>query len=73
MLEILVTIIVGLAVNELSPWVARKIVIWSAHRRYVPPSWAEFRAEEFAAHIDARPGKLFKLITFIARNVSVRR
>jgi hypothetical protein len=56
----------SLAVNEccdVSPWIARKLVRWSAHRRYAPSSRAEVRAEECAAYIDDRPGKLFKLLT----------
>lgn len=64
--QILFAIITGLAVNEccdVSPWAARKLVRWSAHRRYVPPARAELRAEELAAFIDDRPGRLFKLIT----------
>jgi len=58
--QILLAIITGLAVNEcseMSPWAARKLVRWSAHPRYAPPS----RAEELAALIDDRPGRLFKL------------
>jgi hypothetical protein len=64
--QILLAIAVGLAVSEFSevcPWVARKLVRWSAHRRYVPPACAELRAEELGAFIDDRPGRLFKLIT----------
>jgi hypothetical protein len=64
--QILLAIAVGLAVSEFSevcPWAARKLVRWSAHRRYAPPSRAELRAEELAAYIDDRPGRLFKLIT----------
>lgn len=64
--QILLTIITGLAVNEccdVSPWLARKLVRWSAHRRYAPPARAELRAEELAAYIDDSPGKLFRLIT----------
>jgi hypothetical protein len=56
----------ALAVNEccdLSPWAARKIARWSAHLRYTDSDRAETRAEELAAVIDDRPGKLFKLIT----------
>ncbi len=52
--------------NELcdfSPWCARKLVRWSAFRRYANPGRAEMRAEELAAVIDARPGNLLKLIT----------
>jgi hypothetical protein len=65
--QILLAIVVGLAVSEFSevcPWGARKLVRWSAHRRYAPPSRAELHAEELAAYIDDRtPGRLFKLIT----------
>ena len=56
----------GLAINEcteLSPWAAREIVRWSTRVRYTDPSRARERSEELAALIDARPGKLFKLIT----------
>ncbi|HZI77106.1 MAG TPA: hypothetical protein VFD73_24345, partial [Gemmatimonadales bacterium] len=56
----------ALAVNEwceLSPWAAQKIARWSAHLRYADSERAEVRAEELAAVIDGRPGKLFKLIT----------
>jgi AcrR family transcriptional regulator len=65
-LEILMGIALGLLVNEccdVSPWLARKFVRWSAHRRYVDQCRAETRAEELVALIDDRPGKLFKLIT----------
>src|SRR5690242_2151763 len=56
----------ALAVNEcceLSPWAAQKIARWSAHLRYADSERAKVRAEELAAVIDGRPGKLFKLIT----------
>lgn len=56
----------ALAVNEcceLSPWAALKMARWSAHLRYADSERAEVRAEELAAVIDGRPGKLFKLIT----------
>jgi hypothetical protein len=56
----------ALAVNEccdLSPWAARKVACWSARLRYADSDRAETRAEELAAVIDERPGKLFKLIT----------
>ncbi len=77
--QILLAIITGLAVNEccdISPWLAHKLVRWSAHRRYTSPSRAEVRAEELAAYIDARPGKLFKLTTalsFVAVAVVTRK
>jgi hypothetical protein len=64
--EILFAILSGLAINEcceISPWAARKLICWSAHRRYVDPARAQIRAEELAALIDDRPGKLFKLVT----------
>ena len=64
--HVLFPIITSLVVNEcvdMSPWVARKLVRWYARRRYAPPAWAEVRAEELAAFINDRPGKLFKLIT----------
>ena len=64
--QILLAIITGLAVNEccdVSPWAAHKLVRWSAGRRYAPPSRAALRAEELAAYINDRPGRLFKLIT----------
>lgn len=63
---IVISIIIGLAVNEsceLSPWIARKVVRWSAHHRYADPARAEARAEELCSLIDDRPGKLFKLFT----------
>ena len=56
----------ALLVNEfcdISPWAARKLVRWSAHLRYTDPERAKIRAEELAALIDKRPGKLFKLVT----------
>jgi hypothetical protein len=64
--EILIGIILGLLVNEcceVSPWLARNLVRWSARRRYANPRRAEIRAEELVGLIDARPGKLFKLVT----------
>jgi hypothetical protein len=77
--EVLLAIITGLVVNEccdVSPWIARKLVRWSARRRYAPPSRAKLRAEELAAYIDDRPGKLFKLITalgFVAAAIVTRK
>ena len=65
---ILLGIVTGLLANELfefSPWCARKLVRWSAFRRYTDPDRAEMRAEELTALINDRPGKLFKLITAV--------
>ena len=59
--QILLAIITGLAVNEccdVSPWVTRKLVRWSARRRYAPPARAELHAEELAAYNDDWPGRL---------------
>jgi hypothetical protein len=67
--EIIIGIGAGLLVNEfcdISPWAARKIVVWSARLRYGKSARAEVRAEEHVALIDSRPGKLFKLITALA-------
>jgi hypothetical protein len=67
--EIAFAILTGLAINEccdLSPWAARKLICWSAHRRYEDPGRAETRAEELARLIDDCPGKLFKLVTALA-------
>lgn len=64
--EILIGVVLGLVVNEccdVSPWLARKLVRWSARGRYRNPRRAEIRAEELIGLIDVRPGKLFKLIT----------
>ncbi|MEU4825076.1 hypothetical protein AB0H37_24660 [Actinomadura sp. NPDC023710] len=49
--------------SELSPWLAHKLVRWSARLRCDEPVEAEALAEELAAYIDDRPGKLFKLLT----------
>ena len=66
MSAVLISIVIGLIVNEccdVSPWCARKLVRWSAHQRYMDPGRAAGRAEELEALIDARPGKLLKLLT----------
>ncbi len=64
--EVLFAVVSGLAVNEccdISPWAARKLVVWSARHRYYDQARADTRAEELTRLIDDRPGKLFKLIT----------
>jgi hypothetical protein len=63
---VVIPAIIALLVNEfcdVSPWLARRIVRWSAACRYRDPHRAEARAEELAALIDNRPGNLFKVIT----------
>lgn len=64
--EVALSIILGLIVNEfsdVSPWAARRLVVWSARLRYGGTERAEIRGEELAAVINDRPGKLFKLCT----------
>jgi hypothetical protein len=51
---------------ELGPWCARKIVRWSAFRRYANADRAEMRAEEWTAVVNDRPGTMFKLITAVS-------
>ncbi|GLY24751.1 hypothetical protein [Micromonospora sp. NBRC 101691] len=64
--EIILGILFGLLVNEItdvSPWLAKKLVRWSAYRWTSDPGLAEAYADEWAAIIEDRPGKLFKLLT----------
>ncbi|MCM0677568.1 PH domain-containing protein [Micromonospora phytophila] len=66
MVEVVLALVLGLVVNEmtdLSPWLGRKLVTWSARLRYRDDPRAEIRAEELTAVINDRPGKLFKLGT----------
>jgi hypothetical protein len=66
MIAIVISVVLGLLVNEccdLSPWCADKLVRWSAYRRYTDPMRAAVRAEELAALIKNRPGKLLKLFS----------
>lgn len=68
MKTIILAIVVGLLVNELtefSPWLARQLVRWSASRWAADPEVASAYIEEWTAVIDERPGKLFKLFTAI--------
>ena len=72
-IELVVTAAMGLAVNEccdLSPALARALVRWSARHRYRDPVRAAERAEEWAAYINDRPGKLFKLCSALRYAVS---
>ncbi|MEU4338390.1 hypothetical protein AB0F59_27665 [Micromonospora lupini] len=64
--EFVTGVIASLVVNEMtevSPWAARKLVRWSAYRWSADPDIAARYAEEWAAIIEERPGKLFKLFT----------
>lgn len=68
MITTLISVVLGLLINEccdVSPWCADKLVRWSAHRRYMDPVRAAERAEELAALIRARPGKLLKLFSAV--------
>ncbi|MFF0467597.1 hypothetical protein ACFYPX_09260 [Micromonospora zamorensis] len=64
--EIILGILLGLVVNEVtdvSPWAARKLTRWAAYRWATDTEIAAGYAEEWAALIDDRPGKLLKLMT----------
>ncbi|MGV9309788.1 hypothetical protein ACWDLG_41035 [Nonomuraea sp. NPDC003727] len=66
--EIIFAFVAGLIVNEMcdvSPWLAKRLVRWSAYLRYRDSIRAQVRAEELIALIDSRPGKLLKLFTAI--------
>jgi hypothetical protein len=63
--EIVLTIILGLAVNEIcavSPWVADKLVRWSARHRDEDPARAEIHAEDQARLIEDCPSNLLKVL-----------
>jgi len=66
-IEIVLGVVLGLVVNEatdLSPWLGRLFVGWSARLKYGgDTALGTTRSEELKALIDARPGKLFKLFT----------
>lgn len=58
-----IILLLGNEFCEASPWLARKIVRWSAACRYRDSSRAAERAEELAALINNRPGNLLKVIS----------
>jgi hypothetical protein len=63
---VLSAVALGLAANEfsdLSPWLARRMVLGAARMWAETPEGAAGYAEEWTAVIEERPGKLFKLIT----------
>jgi hypothetical protein len=65
----LLAVTVGLAINEysdLSPRLARRITSWAARRWTDDPVEVAGYEEEWAALIDARSGKLFKVVTAVA-------
>jgi hypothetical protein len=66
---IVLTFVSGVAINECSdaaPWLANRLVRWSAFRRHADAERAADRAEELAALIQERPGKICKLLTATA-------
>lgn len=66
--EVLVPLALGVVVNEavdISPWLARKLVRWSA-RRIADASMAARYEEEWLAGLDGRPGKLLQLFSAIS-------
>ncbi|MEU9840690.1 hypothetical protein AB0C69_15860 [Actinomadura sp. NPDC048032] len=68
MSAIVFAVISGLVINEcsdLSPWLADKLVRWSARLRCDDPAAAEALGEELAAFVNERPGKLLKLLTSV--------
>lgn len=63
---LLTLVLLPLMLNEfsdVSPWLARRMVAWSARIKYGDDPRAEIQAEAWAAVINDRPGKLFKLAT----------
>ena len=63
---VLLSVLLGLVSNEIgdvSPWLARRVVRWSAARWSADADEAAVLAEEWSALLDERPGKLFKLFT----------
>ncbi|MFI6513585.1 hypothetical protein ACIBCT_38780 [Streptosporangium sp. NPDC050855] len=67
--QIILAIVLGLVANEmfdLCPWLAVRLVALAARLQYGASPRAEERSEVFAAYINDRPGKLFKLLTALA-------
>lgn len=73
-LSIVISVVVGLAINEyadFAPWGARKLAGRAARRMYADNAErAKIRAEEWAAVIDDRPGKLFKLASALCYSIA---
>ncbi|POM24842.1 hypothetical protein BTM25_34800 [Actinomadura rubteroloni] len=49
--------------GDLAPWIARRLVVWSAHARYRDAERAAVRTEELQAVLADRPTRLLKLAT----------
>ncbi|MDR7276713.1 PH domain-containing protein [Catenuloplanes atrovinosus] len=65
-IEIVLALLLGVLVNEftgVSPWLGRRLAVWSARLRYGDTPRGRIRAEELEAVIDARPGSFLKLAT----------
>lgn len=66
MIALLLAVVTALIASEcydVCSWCACKLVRWSAFRKYADHDRAEARAEEWAAVVNDRPGKLLKLFT----------
>jgi hypothetical protein len=66
--ETVIGIVLSLLATEftdISPWLARKLASWAAYRWTPDPEAAAGYAEEWAAIIEERPGRLFKLLTAV--------
>lgn len=66
--EVILSITLGVLVNEvtdISPWLAKRLVQWSAYRWASDPAIAAVYAEEWSSILEDRPGKLLKLLTAI--------
>jgi len=64
--DVLVGAAVGIAATELteiSPWLARKVVRWSARHWSPDPEQRAAYEEEWTSVVDERPGKVLKLFT----------
>jgi len=80
--EIILSFLLGLVVNEacdVSPWLARRIIVLAARHWSSDKASADAYAEEWLAIIHERPGKIFKLATALSfaggalcRNLSVK-
>ncbi|MDX3588939.1 hypothetical protein [Streptomyces europaeiscabiei] len=74
----LTSLAVGLLLNEavdISPWLARKVIRWAAHR-LPSPDLARDYEEEWTALLSERPGKLLKLayaLSFVVPALTMRR
>ncbi|WP_329105540.1 hypothetical protein OG792_32895 [Micromonospora sp. NBC_01699] len=67
--EIVIGAIISLLITEftdISPWAARRLARWAAYHWTADEEIAAGYAEEWAAVIEARPGRLLKLATALS-------